>query len=54
MSEKKLVIERPHEDAEEHIYDEGSKRRFHLDEADIDMLEAGRVLWRGDVAFTLE
>jgi hypothetical protein len=54
MSKQRLVIERPHEDPEMYPWDDGSRRRFHIDDDDADHLLTGNILWRGDTTFTVE
>jgi hypothetical protein len=54
MSNKVLIREAANQELEEFPWDEGAKRRFHLDEGDCEDLEAGKVVWRGTTGFHLD
>lgn len=54
MKLTRLAIEEPHEEVQTYHWDAGIQRRYHMDEADIDLLESGKILWRGNTAFSLE
>lgn len=35
-------------------FDEGAIKRFHFDDFEVTMLLEGKVVWRGDIGFSLE
>jgi len=51
---KVLRVERQHKRVEVCGWDDDSKRRFYLDDDEIEHLESGKVLWRGLTALSLE
>jgi hypothetical protein len=51
---KLLRVERPNKPVEEYRWDDDSKRRFYLEDNEIERLESGEVLWRGFTALSLE
>jgi hypothetical protein len=50
----KLVIEEPHQPLTEHPWNSATRTRFNLDALDIQILEDGQILWRGDIAYSLD
>ena len=51
---KVLRVERPQKPVQEYRWDDDSKRRFYLEDGEIEHLESGKVLWRGLTALSLE
>jgi hypothetical protein len=51
---KQLVVERPHEEPELHPFDDGVIRRFHFEDFEVEALNADKIVWRGDTAFSVE
>lgn len=51
---KLLTVERPYEPVTVIPWDEGAVRRYKLDTDEIDLMERGEILWRGETAFSLE
>lgn len=49
-----LVREAPNERTLRIPWDDGAIRRYKFDSVDIEVLNGGEVLWRGDTAFSLE
>jgi hypothetical protein len=54
MTRKILTREEPGRNIQEFAWDDGIKKRFHFDSADIDLLESGGTLFRGETGFSLE
>ncbi len=50
----KLIMEEPYKDAVEFEYTQANCRRFYLDSADKALMESGGVVFKGEVAFSLE
>lgn len=51
---KVLIHEEPYKPEVIYPWSTGIIRRFHMDEADVEWLETGNTLLRGDTAFSLE
>jgi hypothetical protein len=52
---KMLIISRPNENENEEVpWDEGAIKRFKLEDHELSMLNKGKLLWRGEVAFEIE
>jgi hypothetical protein len=50
----KLIVEKPYREAKEYFWDEEIQKQFEIDSIDKEVLESGKVLWRGETALTLE
>jgi hypothetical protein len=51
---KELVIEHPNLPEERHPWNDGTKKQFRFDQDDIERLETGGLLWRGDTCYSVE
>jgi hypothetical protein len=51
---KVLQVERPGKPVEEHPLNKETRKKFGLDEADIEHMLEGFTIFRGDVAFSIE
>jgi hypothetical protein len=54
QSSKVLIVEPRDQNLQRYPWNEATKHRFELNEAEADELEHGAVLWRGSTAFMLE
>ena len=48
-----LEVDHGHGDVQRFPWDDESKKRFHLDADEVEHLEVGELLWRGDTVFDL-
>jgi hypothetical protein len=51
---KALIVEPTDQTWQRYPWDESTKQRFELNDAEVDQLERGAVLWRGSTAFMVE
>ena len=51
---KVLIVEPPDQTWQRYPWDESTKQQFHLNDAEVDQLERGAVLWHGSTAFMVE
>lgn len=50
----RLIVERPNESLEYASWDKWTQRRFLLDSDEIELVNKGEIVWRGDMALHLE
>lgn len=49
-----LIIEEPNKDPKEYIWSDETRDKFNISDTEVEKLLAGKVIWNGATAMTLE